>query len=463
MHTMTFPDPLRQWFSALIGQLFCATTSFVANAAFVLKHKKRWLYVVALTAICFSAISMAQTDVSDMGPTPTVEDSKVNSLPFTGPQLANQIGNSVDTALKKLADPNTLGGYKDALVYFGLALGMIWSSVRIMASSKGLGELFAEWVPLFVAFGVIYVLLDKEGAQSIISTMDGIAGKIANQDVSSAAKILSSTMEKTFKSINSIIEMPQATKSQGWLDALTVGAMQTVVVFMLKAATIFIITIAACVYLAMALMAMISVALVMGLAPVMVPFLIFKPLAWIFESWLKFLLGACMIKLVGAFMLSLTSGMLDQMTILASSVASQSSSATAETFMTDLLIYAVIILISVLAALLMSQTTSIATGLLQGSAGGAGFSGLKAASQNMGARAATGGGSAAGAGVKAGGTQTIGRSIAARKGASDATSGISASAQRYSSSAMNRAYQVSHQKNSPKKVASGAKSFSDAG
>lgn len=171
--------------------------------------------------------------------------------------------------------------------------------------------------------------------------------------------------------------------------------------WVMKAVTCLVIVVSACVYLATAIMSLASISLVIAMAPVMVPFLIFRPMAWMFDSWLKFLLGACMLKLVGAFMLVLTSGLMEQMSNIATMVSKDANTMTADTMFADVVLFSALLLVAVMSGLLMAQVPGIAAGLLSGGAGHAGFSGLKGVTQTVGARA---GSAVAGAGARAGGS-----------------------------------------------------------
>lgn len=448
-------EPIRLWYAEFIWSIFNALWAGAQNLSLVLKKKKRWLYIAAACGMVSGAMSFAQMGAPGVSPTgevdlsadaPPVSETKVNKLQINTAQLVTQLASGMDTQLQKIKSGSSLAGYQNILIGFGLAVGLIWSGVRMLAMGKGLGELFAEWVPIFMAVGVVTALLDNGGAQSIINTMDQIAGGISGQNVSSIAALMNSAVPKTLNTIFSVVDMPSASQSQSLFDMMTTGFVQTLMAVVMKSITCIVIVIATCVYLATAIMAMMSLSLVMGLAKIMVPFLIFKPLAWIFESWLKFLLGACMLKLVGAFMLMMTGGMIDQMVNIATIISKDTQSSSLETLALDFVMYAVLLLIAVLNALLMAQTPGIATGLLSGSAGAGGFSGLKAASQNTGARMASSAASGAGGGAW---NRTAGSALAAHQGKKDAQAGLSSSMGRYNNASQHRAYQKSHKANRP--------------
>jgi hypothetical protein len=130
-------------------------------------------------------------------------------------------------------------------------------------------------------------------------------------------------------------------------------------------------------------MSFISLKLVLFLAPVMVPFVMFKPMAWLFDSWLKFLLGACMMKIVLAFMLRAAEAILGAMALVQTQMAAAAANAApGEAMIADLFVHSMMMIFALLSTLLLLQVPSIATGLISGGAGSTGFSGIKGLTQS---------------------------------------------------------------------------------
>jgi hypothetical protein len=320
-----------------------------------------------------------------------------------------------------------------------------------MVAGKGIGELLGEWVPILITAGVVTAFTTPgpgSAGNQIAAMMDTIAGAITGSaggaavDTSSVRGVVESAVGTIFDVIYKINEIP--TKSElSWTDIpASIGAVPVIIFSaIMKMVSSFIVAIGMCIYLAIAIMAMVSIKLVIALAPVMVPFLIFRPTAWLFDSWLRFLLGAAMMKLVGAFMLSMTSGLMTSMAVVAGKIKADALTGTTDTYAGDVVLFSALLLISVLAGLLMAQVPSIASGLLAGSAGGAGFGGLKGVSQTMGSRAGT---SATSAGGRYAYDKGIGEARAARQGGKDAAGGFSTSGRQYGSQRATTSYLRGH-------------------
>jgi type IV secretory pathway VirB6-like protein len=280
---------------------------------------------------------------------------------------------------------------------------MGWAALKTMISGRGLPDLFGEWVPIWMAYAVVYVFLSQNVGSYIIGMMDTISSKIAGAsgatvDTSTATGAIRGGIISAWTSIQLIAEMPSSElwEHMGFFEKWTVGLLliplDFLVVWILKILTMLVIVIGAMFYVANAIMAQVSVALAIALAPVMVPFIIFGPMTWIFDSWLRFLLNACMLKIVGGFMLAISNTILLRMTDVAIAINQDTALAgkaasTRDMIINDLMLYASLSLMALVAGLLMHQVPGIATGLI-GGGGGTGFKGVSAVTKSSGAAAA---------------------------------------------------------------------------
>ncbi|UNK04238.1 type IV secretion system protein (plasmid) [Ralstonia insidiosa] len=104
----------------------------------------------------------------------------------------------------------------------------------------------------------------------------------------------------------------------------------------------------------------------MAVAPVMVPWLIMPYTTFLFDGWLKFMIGAGMMQVVGAIMIKITN-------ILVTTMTSIAAGSTA----TNVILYVVLVVLAFIISYLMAEINGIAMGLLQGgSRVGFGFSSL---------------------------------------------------------------------------------------
>lgn len=333
--------------------------------------------LVVLAAACSFAFSQGV-------PTPQATTSTSSSYSFDRDKILGDISNAVTSKLTELKNNSQLQGFGTTTTAFFLVAMLVWTSVRTMATGKGFGELIGEWVPVFVSFGIVNLFLNRGAADLIVSTMDSIGAAIGGANMSTLDAAIKAGADPIFRAIAAVIEQPRVTEAAntgegvlGTLAWMAASAGSLIMAIGAKIVTAFLLVLAGVVMVANIIMGFISVQLVLALAPVMVPFLMFKPLSWLFDSWLKFLLGACMLKIVVAVLLNVAGGLLSGMSELAVRYFNDAKGGAAtETFATDVLLLGLMLVFALLATLLLTQAPAIASGLLSGSAGSVGFRGL---------------------------------------------------------------------------------------
>jgi hypothetical protein len=454
--------------AALVASLFEHAEKACAHARDFAKQKWKskvfrflLLVIVLVAAAKLGYTQQPSVDIMGMG----IGDGQTNGVSGGGveygvrevkmdaSQLVGMITSEIDGAVKRLSTNPALGSFGKYILNFGLFIGMLWASIKSLASGKGMGEMFAEWVPLFVAYGVVTAIVEVGGKEDIVRFMDMVAKAVAGgKDMSNIQGATSSMMLTIFDTIVKIIKMPMASGA----GALDMWAWVTLLpsilwVVLAKALSAFLILAAGVAVLGTAILSIVSVKLVLALAPIMVSFLIFKPLAWLFDSWLKFLLGACMMKVVGAFMMTLVESMLKVMpTVAAMAQADAVNTTGLNAFAMDFLLYAFLIVISLLSAMLMAQVPGLSAGLISGGAGSAGFGGLKGVTNSQTGKMAGAAGGALGRGTAEAGRRMpmVGSNArAAKQGRSDAVNKTPMAAGRYEAASTHRAYVEAYSRN----------------
>jgi type IV secretory pathway VirB6-like protein len=100
-----------------------------------------------------------------------------------------------------------------------------------------------------------------------------------------------------------------------------------------------------------------------ALGPIFIPWLIFSPMAFLFHGWLKFMITATLMAIVGPVMVKLVSAGLTKIVALAAA-AGQAGDAS-----TSFVAASALLMLCALIAFLMAQVPSIAASLLHGGAG----------------------------------------------------------------------------------------------
>jgi len=339
------------------------------------------------------------------------------------PGLSQLLASTADAAqqgVESLRDNPRLASVGSLLSGFFLVLLLVWSAIKCMAAGRGLGELLADWVPVLVSFAVVYLILERSAADLLVQFMDSLAAAIGGQDLSSLRNALAMCVRPVLAAAVQVLDMPSmasgSLEGQGWLGASVAGATHWVAGTLARTAVALLMVVASSVMALHVMIGFVAVQLVLTLAPVMVPFLMFPPAAWLFEAWLRFLLGACLLKVVMAFLLTVTARILATLEQQVQSARAQVPLPGAEAPVSDLLLYLSMVLVALVATLLVAQALPIATGLVSGSAGSAGFRGLNGGTRALVAALRFGG-------LRAGSLMLQAGRRTARPPASDATRG----------------------------------------
>lgn len=358
-----------------------------------------WRRILLGMAVFCLASSALFAQVTPAAPSPQVptQTAYSSTYDFDADAIMTSISTAANKAVEALRANAGLTGYGTTISAALLVALLVWSLVKNLAIGGGMGELIADVVELTVAFVIVKMMLDKSIGDALVGFMDGVAATIGGSNMETLEAAMRSIMTPIFKSISAVVDMPRigsAPDSGGVLDQI-LGSIATapnmVVTFLLKALTILFLIFSGVIAAAHIITGFFSLQLVLVLAPIMVPWLMWRPTAWIFDSWLRFLLGACMLKIVLGILLMLVGNLMEGMLAVANQISREvqlSGTNWLDSLQFDIVLHGMLMLFALLAGLLIMQAPGLAAGLLSGNAGGAGFSGLKALMTSVGMRAA---------------------------------------------------------------------------
>lgn len=404
----------------------------------IARPRNVFLFLVVLVAFTSSFVDAQSTPAA-----PAASAGANYSLSIA--DIVPKVSAAVDAALNQLG-----GGALNAIgttisAFFLIAL-MVWTGVKTMATGKGFGELIGEWVPIWISFAFVYAFLDRAAGNSIEALMGTIGTAIGGAPMNNLSSAIDVVSRPIFSAIAAVSESPLITKASFFEPTTWVPILGAALgSFITKIITIVLLTMGGVIGMGTVIMSFISVKLVLFMAPVMVPFIMFKPMSWVFDSWLRFLLGACMMKIVLAFMLTAAASILGAMTTLQAQLTAEAANAIAsEQAVVDMLMHAMMMIFALLSTLLLTQVPGIATGLLSGSAGGTGFGGMKGLTQSAGSRVVN----APPHGAANKGIENVSGKLAEMKGRGDARAGR-AQDMAYREGAAKQGYARGYQKNKP--------------
>lgn len=453
-------DPLRAIVARAVVALIAIPARMAANAIELSKQRRKTMLVlVGLILVAGVGFAGAQNPMGDLAAGMAAEDTNAKNVQqhnYTTEYVAGAVVKAVDAGFSSKLNVDKVNEIGQVLAGLGVIVMMTWMGLKTLAAGKGIGDLFAEWTPILVAYGVVQIvcfvpMVEGTIAKQIPDTVDKIGSMMVGRPIGDLKVSLLEGMTPFMKAIYQVMEMKtQSTiENSGFMSM----AATSVLTGMLRIVTVIFIVLGMVVYSGVVLFAHVAVKLGALFAPILIPFLIFKPMSGVFMGWVNFMIGASLTKVVAAVMAVLTSNVFMELTKLSDTIASDvAKGATVDAAGADVILFSFAILMSLLCATLMYQAPGIATGLWSGSASGAGFGGIgkavgganfgTAPARAAGGAAASGAGWAAGKGIE----HSLGAHFARKQAAKDAKSGnVPMGAQRYKSAAAHRAYQVERQ------------------
>ncbi len=309
-------------------------------------------------------------------------------------------------------------GQKIAVTLFGLIF--MWGIIKSWVTGKGMAQLVGDLVQPLVLLGVTLYAINGNFGQAIADSTGSLASAFANGSAPPASTTARTLMNKFAEAGITIVFNPlqdKASTAQQQTDTsssdsgswsnFSVSAIGSAIVEKLggMAATAYsyLVRIIAMVALmlcgaigaGMIILAQLMIALGIVLAPVMIPWGMWTPTAFLFTGWLKFMITAGMQVVVTFAMGSLLTGVA---TSMAARVATESGQLGSFGLSAGLLLF------SVLCIYLMLKVDAVAVGLVQGdgSTGLRQWSAAAVGAAKSGAAAAKSAASAPGTAVNAG-------------------------------------------------------------
>ena len=360
-----------------------------------LRSKLKWFVLAFAIGITVAfGNSSAQVNLADVitGPKPTYEAMVLPQKTFdpgeVGQQVVTQVVTKLAEVVTALENNAALKGAGETITALLFAIIMAWSLIKAMMGN-GFNQFIEEMIVVFLYMGIAYAILHAGGISAIRGFIDSIATAFAGEQMGTLEGALKTTVNSSFKAISDILSMPSASSEMSlmnpkeWIPLAIVSLVQLVG----KLLTGIMIVLALVVYATNIVIAFASIALAIAFAPIMVPFLIMQPTSFLFDGWLRFFLGACMMKAVGAFFMKFTNEMMNAMVSIAEKISIPVDTDFLSLLNANFMVYVCCILLSLMSAYLMTMVPGLATGLVSGSASRAGFSGLNTVLGGTGLRA----------------------------------------------------------------------------
>lgn len=312
--------------------------------------------------LLFAGVCAAAANAAAPTPQPAMPPGAMDSI----------LGAIVDTVNNAFSSVMTNSSLMDAgkqLSYMLFGLMMVWYLIKSMVEGGGLTDIAAAFIPLAGLLGIIYILVDQGGIEKIIGFFDWISEQFSGVP-KNLAEMIDTSLRQSFLSAWNIASGSSMNSAINWdWDTVVPIVASTIVRLALQSVAALLVVIAGAIYVANVILAHGSIMLAVALAPIMIPFILVPSLSFIFDGWLRFLLIASMMKVVGSFTYSLTSALMGQLVVLAGKLKFPPSTDPVSLLSTNLLYYSALVLLALLCAWLMGQTPTLANALISGTGG----------------------------------------------------------------------------------------------
>ena len=327
--------------------------------------------------ICFIVFTSSFAQEAGSGAQPVTQQQASYDINSIGQEVVKQVVVKLSQVVENLSNNQTLKGAGESILAMLFALVIAWGLVKAMMGN-GFNQFVEEMIVIFLYWGIVYAFLHAGGIGAISSFIDSIASAFVGKDMSKLSGALENSVNTGFAAIADIVSMPSTTTEFSWteISKWIPMAINSIVQLIAKIATGIIVALALVTYISNIVISFASIALAIALAPIMVPFLIVPGTSFIFDGWLRFFITSCRMKVVGAFIMMITSKMMEKMVEVASKIDLPSNADMFQLMSANFIIYISLVLIAMICAGMMVMVPSLANGLVSGSGASAGFSGL---------------------------------------------------------------------------------------
>ncbi len=258
------------------------------------------------------------------------------------------------------------------LLQFLLVILISWKGIKLALETTSYNMVIAELVQIIFTFGIASFFLYPDVQAKLASGFDSLATLAASGagesiDMSKPEGRMVQSLGQMLIAAKQLWDgVPPGSENSGlawWGDQLTsiMGGD-----FIFAIANLFFrafialgVVCCAILYVGQLIFSQIMVNIGLVMAPLFVPWLLWESTAFLFNSWLKFMIVVGVQKIVGALLFGLTANLIQQVTTLASQAGATSQ--------INFYLYAAAFIIVGLMAFLMMQSSSIANGLVSGS------------------------------------------------------------------------------------------------
>ena len=247
-------------------------------------------------------------------------------------------------------------GRRAAVALFGVLL--VWGIVRSWILGQGFAQLVPEFIQPVIMLGLTLWAVDHLGPV-VKTSVEGLSGVFAETlSLPGGAPAEMVVLQRLAGAGLDIIVAKPTHGGAGWVEAMKAFADDMFAALIRCLAAVLLLA-AGVLAAGVMVLAKIQTAIAVLFAPVMIPWAMWKPTTFLFNSWLTFLITGAMQSVMAAAIAALSVTMVDKVLVLAQTVRSDDKD--------SYVMLCVIVVLATLILFLFTRVSSLASGLIGGS------------------------------------------------------------------------------------------------
>lgn len=260
-----------------------------------------------------------------------------------------------------------------------LLILIAWKGLRVALDTGSFSMAVAELVNIAIIWGIASFFMEPKVQQQFVKGFDDLAMMAAQAtgsmlDVASPAAAITDALGRLMDAAMKLYmgtptDPPAGADAglwatatswlqEGWASLSSGDILFSLANLLFRVFLAILVLITGLIYAVTVIWTQVMVNVALVVAPFFVPWLLWEASAFLFHSWLKFLIVCGVQKVVGALMFGLTASMIDSVT----AIATKANATPVENFY----YYAATFLLVAIMALMMAGVTTIANGLVSG-------------------------------------------------------------------------------------------------
>lgn len=179
---------------------------------------------------------------------------------------------------------------------FGLLaiVSISFTGIKLAISSGSLSEPMSAFIRTIIMVGFTYYLMGDGYNLMVVNGIDGLSNLLSNQALPAGSTIMDGFVNLTQSQYSVLSAIWEKNSAQGWLDIAQGFSGVFLLSIVLQVLFILFNLLAFVGFMA----AIVTVGIAIAIGPIFIPFLLVERTSFLFDGWLKFMIGASFTKVI---------------------------------------------------------------------------------------------------------------------------------------------------------------------